>query len=823
MTFRAFQESVGRSFGPVIALNRALPLHQRRQIEHILDGILALTFAGILFSILSATLSAHVSAIPGLAFFEAYARKLYGIFLIALSVRAAFSFVESFFRSYHFRGLETILKEQGTDERLPTSYEVAALISASREDDLIGGFFQSEYGQEVALRAGLHEEQVMQFLDSRNHSLSRATMVVTEPVTLPSYASDLVKSDADFSQFLRDSGVTDELFIKTAEWVERLHAEERYHKRWWSMDNLGRIPSVGKNWSYGQVRALERYARAIREDPVYQATADRAFEHDETLKRLEAILARGREANALLVGEAGTGVLETIARLGHAIEDGTALPQLEAKRLYLLDGNALIAATREKGAFEAAFHESMKESIRVGNIILGIENFPLFVESAKALGSNPVDLLGPYLRSDRMQFIATSDLGDYHRVLESNGLFMELFEKIMIEEAGGETLMRLLGKVALELEYHAGVLVTYPALKEIADGADRYMTDGVMPDKAIDLLSEVIPNARAEGKHVVERSDVLALISSKTGVPLGEVSTAEQATLLNLEKILHDRVIGQDGAVSGVANAMRRARAGIQNPKRPIGSFLFLGPTGVGKTETTKALAAVFFKDEDAMIRLDMSEYKGPDALERLIGSFGTGKSGVLASKLREKPYAVLLLDEFEKATSEAHDLFLQILDEGKFKDASGKEVNARNTIIIATSNAASDKIWDYFKQGVEIAGKEREIIDAIVERKIFKPELLNRFDGVIVFHPLGEADIAKIARLMLEKLSKRLKERGIELVVTEPLVAYLAKVGYDPQFGARPMARAIQEKIEQVVADRMLQGSIKSGSRVELTEADLK
>lgn len=822
MIFSAFQDAVEGAYRPALLLNNALPPKLRHRIELILDGILAITFAGILASFMTANVASAVSAAPAFRFFTLYADKLYGIFLIAVALRAVMSGLESFFRSYYFRGLETIIKE-GVVHEMPTSYEVAAFISQIKGDDLVGGFFMSEYGAEIALRASLPLEKVQAFLAAREHSLPPATLNLTEPVSMKSYAADLVKNDEQFAQFLRECGITEDIFVATADWVERVHAEVKYQRRWWSRDNLGRIPSIGKNWSYGQVIFLEKYAHSLESDSVYRATQNQSWGDDDSVKKLETILARDREANALIVGEAGVGILEVVARLGHMIENGTSLPQVEHKRIYLLQGDAIIAGTREKGAFETAFHAAMKEAIRVGNIILVIENFPLFLESTQAIGSNPVELLEDYLRSNRMQFIATADQGDYHRVLEQNTLFMELFAKVQIEEMGGETLIRLLENLALELEHHKGILVSYPALKEIAEGADRYITDGVMPDKAIDLLSEVIPSVEAAHKDTVERSDVLALISGKTGVPLGEVSTAEKDKLLNLESILHSRVIGQDAAISGVANAMRRARAGIQNPNRPIGSFLFLGPTGVGKTETTKALAAVFFNDEDAMTRLDMSEYKGIDAIDKLLGSFQTGKTGVLSSKLREKPYAVLLLDEFEKATSEAHDLFLQILDEGKFKDSGGKEVNARNTIIIATSNAASDKIWEYFKAGVSLVGKEREIIDTIIERKIFKPELLNRFDGVIVFHPLSEADIKQVAKLMLERLAKRLKERGVILIVTEPLINYLTKIGYDPQFGARPMNRAIQEKIEQLVADRILQGTIKPGSKVELTEADLK
>ena len=275
-----------------------------------------------------------------------------------------------------------------------------------------------------------------------------------------------------------------------------------------------------------------------------------------------------------------------------------------------------------------------------------------------------------------------------------------------------------------------------------------------MPDKAIDLLRELVPMVKASKLHIVTREDVLDLVSRKTGIAVSEAKGEERTKLLKLEEILHERIVGQDEAVKAISGALRRARSGISSPNRPMGSFLFLGPTGVGKTETTKALAQVFFGDEKAINRLDMSEYQRDDALSRLIGTFESGKVGVLASLLRERPYGVLLLDEFEKTSKEVHDLFLQVLDEGFFTDVSGKRVNARNLIVVATSNAGSDVIWKFMQEG---KGLNKDIvITEIINRAIFKPELLNRFDGVVLFHPLNAEHLRTIARFQLQKLAKR-------------------------------------------------------------------
>jgi len=276
-------------------------------------------------------------------------------------------------------------------------------------------------------------------------------------------------------------------------------------------------------------------------------------------------------------------------------------------------------------------------------------------------------------------------------------------------------------------------------------------------------------------------------------------------------------------AILAIGSSLRRARSGIESANKPLGSFLFLGPTGVGKTETAKALSEVFFDSDKKIIRLDMSEYSGGDSLSRLLGSFETGKQGVLTSLLRENQYGVLLLDEFEKANGEVHNLFLQILDEGVFSDMVGKKVNARNLIIIATSNAGSSTIWDYVKESKSLAENKQKIIDEIIHDGLFKPELINRFDGVILFHPLSESDLKQVATIMLKKLAKRLEEKSLELVITDELVDYLVQKGSDPTFGARPINRAIQDNVEEIVARKLISGEAQPGSKIIIIREELE
>jgi ATP-dependent Clp protease ATP-binding subunit ClpA len=316
----------------------------------------------------------------------------------------------------------------------------------------------------------------------------------------------------------------------------------------------------------------------------------------------------------------------------------------------------------------------------------------------------------------------------------------------------------------------------------------------------------VANKVKSDKRKVVTVDDVDDVMALKTGVPQGKIDEQEKEQLSSLEEILHERVIGQNKAIEDIAKAMRRGRAGITNPKRPIGSFLFIGPTGVGKTETTKALAENFFKSEDDIIRLDMSEYNGPLAVQKLIGS--ESEVGVLSQKISDKPYGVLLLDEFEKTTQKVMDLFLQILDEGQFTDSRGETINARNLIIVATSNAGSDLIY-------EGDIKKDQIIDEIISQKIFKPELVNRFDSVVLFHTLNKVHLHEIAKLMLKKLDKRLSDRGLRIDVNNDLLTYLVNVGYNKKFGAREMNRVIQDDVEALIAEKIISGEIKNNSNI--------
>ena len=816
-------------FYPALVLDRILGRETRNFLATLVNIFLIISF------ILTVTASAAIldiswssDILPLIKMLQLWRPVFIGALFVALSFWLVALAFKAFYDSYYFRGLQTVLPEPGLSGESPKiTFEAAeVLISGIHSGDLSAAFVRSRLGEMVFYRLAISDDEITKFLSGRNHltelgSFKPVPDTGSGRITFRELASAVVGADAELLKFLATHTVSVKDFVGASDWVARIEAYSRKRDRFWGRDSLGRIPGIGKNWAYGGAYTLEKFAHDVTErsgSDLEEVDPEKNIE----CEKLEAILARSGEANALLVADEKSEALEVVFALGGQITQGSVLPPLEHKRVFLFDTNAFIAAAKEKSVFESLFLRIISESIRAGNIILVMADFPSFIESAKSIGSDAVSLMDQYLASRTFQVIAIADIGSYNQNLAADSKVLHRFEKLMVKERSERATLEILENQALFEEAKNRIFFTFQSLSAVAEGAKRYFSEGAGSDKALDLLSEVVPAVLTKKKTIVEKADVLRLIESKTGIPTGEVAGAEREKLLNLEDILHQRIIGQEEAIKTISNAMRRARSDIENPERPMGSFLFLGPTGVGKTETSKALASIFFGKEDSIIRLDMSEYRTADALNRLIGSFEGGKAGVLASKLREQPYGVLLLDEFEKTNKEVLDLFLQILDEGFFSDMSGKRVNARNLIIIATSNAGSNLIWNLMRSGKNLADSKDEIIIDIINKDIFKPELLNRFDGVVLFHPLSAEELQKIAVLMLKKLQKRLMLKGMELVINDALIQAVMAAGMDPQFGARPMNRAIQEKVEQVIARKIIEGSVVAGSRIELTAAEL-
>ena len=744
--------------------------------------------------------------------------------LLSIFVFLIIFMTTSFFNSYYFLGLDNGLrrvKRFGTYPKI--SYEVALLVSGSPDDDLILGFLESPYGRLAMKRAGILTDEFRDFLSKRRHKIDPASLEISSEQTLgfATYAFGLYEKDEEFSKFLFSKKIQMEDFRNILNWIDRNITEAKKSARWWSRESLGKIPGIGRNWAYGSTYILDRYSRDFSTTAFFRDAGLGRDDRRPEILELEAVLAKDREANVILVGEHGAGAMEIIGHLANKIEEGNTQPSLENKRVVLFDSTLFVSTAGNKTAFERELARVLNEAVRAGNVIVVFADLAGFISSAKTLGADAMAIMADYIATPNIQIIAVADPSHFHESIESNSAIMELFETIIMKDTRDNAVIRVLEDACIREEYRYGIFFTYPALRAISDSAERYFPSGVMPDKAIDLLSEIAPAVKSTGGTIVTADDVLHMVESKTGIPAGAVGKEEKARLLNLEKVLHERIVGQDEAVVMIANAMRRARSGVGNRNRPMGSFLFLGPTGVGKTETAKVLADTFFSNQHTIQRLDMSEYSTDDSLQRLIGSADTNHPGTLSSMIRENPYGVLLLDEFEKTSRAVLDLFLQVLDEGIFSDMHGKAINVRNMIIIATSNAGSDLIWKIMREGGNLEAEKVGVLDALIKNNVFKPELLNRFDGVVLFRPFNASELQKVASLILLRLKQRLSEKGIGLEINTALVQMLMNEGVDPKYGARAMNRAVQDKIEQIIARRVISGALKAGSTLTLTEKD--
>jgi ATP-dependent Clp protease ATP-binding subunit ClpC len=825
MTFEELKNN-SKIFNPALALDDIAHRSFRKVLKDIFFFITVLFFLVIVFErIVQSDSSNHFVQ------FE-------GFFFIALAFWIMLCALEFFYNSYFFLGREGVRASSRKNPLI--TFDLATLVYKTNKDDLTGSFLASSIGGWIMIRGGINLSSIKAFLQSSRIKVSSQNFQVEAKhdangkVCIEDYVRTLFSLDTSFSDFVLQAGSNKEDVLGCCEWFEWQEDADAKRMQWWTKEHLGRIPGLAKDWTYGATFYLNNYGTELFASNVEeQYGKESGLYGEKEAELIEAIISRSKNANALLIAEKGEEGVDIIKNIAQKIVRGSVFSELQHKRMFVLNTNTLIAFAKEKALFEQEMIKVLNEAIHAGNIILIIEDFPEFIVNAKTLGSDIFSVMETYLASPDLQFIALADPVRFHNELENRRDIMSHFEKVIVKPVKELSLMHHLESQIEKEEARSHIFFRYSAVKAIADSAERYFSDTPNVDQSSTLISEILSNIKqqreSQGKHtnrsagiIVSAKDVLDLIEKKTGIPLGEMSKDEKGMLLNLEATLHQRIIGQEEAVTAIANAMRRARSGINNPNRPMGSFLFLGPTGVGKTETAKALASAFFGSENDIMRLDMSEYKNDDSLNRLIGSFEVGKSGNLTSMLRDKQYGLLLLDEFEKASKEVHDLFLQILDEGFFSDMNGNKVNVRNTIIIATSNAGSDLIWQSIEKGENLEEKEPLIIDQIINQAIFKPELLNRFDGIILFRPLTKDDLARVAKLMLDKLNNRLEEKGITLSITPELINFLVEKGNDPVFGARSMNRAIQEKVEEIIAKKIISGEAKAGSVVTLRQADL-
>ena len=554
--------------------------------------------------------------------------------------------------------------------------------------------------------------------------------------------------------------------------------------------------------------------------------ANRQKELDELMRILE----RTSQNNALLVGEEGSGRTTIVKALANRMIHDEVLPTLRDKRLVVLDINALIAGVRAGGGLEMRIQKVLEDMARGGNIILYIPDIHNLAAVGNGEGFDASKILSPILSQGLFQIIGSTDYGNYRRYIEPRSDFAAGFDIVKVEELSEEDSLKVLSVRAGYIESREGVTMTYNAVKKAVELSKRYLPDRLLPGKAIDLLAETAVEVRRRGEgQALRDEDIMKIITEKTGIPLESIDSDEAEKLLSLEEKLHRRVIGQEQAIKSVSSAIRRVRVGMKSQNRPVGTFLFVGPTGVGKTELAKALAEVYYGSEEAMIRLDMSEYQTLGSVEKLIGysSSGSGENsaggGNLTEAVKHNPFSLLLLDELEKADKNVLNLFLQVFDDGRLTDNMGRTVDFTNTIIIATSNAGSREVSKMFVDESSDNGRLLEMLEPYL-LQYFTPEFLNRFTDKIVFRSLTPQDLLLIAKLQIKGLAARLDEaQGIKIELSDEAVSYLVEIGYNAEYGARFLQRTMQEKLENLIAVEFLKGNIKRGDTFSVQVEQLR
>jgi len=607
--------------------------------------------------------------------------------------------------------------------------------------------------------------------------------------------------DPELSRLLSRHGITPDAVytalhrVRGAQRVDSPASEERYQI----------LKRYGVN--------LTELARRGELDPVVG--------REEELARLIQVLLRRRKNNPVLVGEPGVGKTAIVEGLAQRIAKGQVPQALREKEIVALDMGALLAGAKFRGEFEERMRAVLREvEASGGRVILFIDEFHTVVGAGGAEGAiDAANLLKEPLARGKLRLIGATTLDEYRKYVEKDPALERRLAQVYVREPTPEETVEIMRGLREKLEEHHKVRIQDAALEAAARLSARYIAERFLPDKAVDLLDEAAARLRVrhpdEAELTVTEEDIAQVVHQWTGIPVHRLLEEERDRLSRLEEVLHARVVDQEEGVRKVAEAVRRARAGLSDPRRPLGTFLFLGPTGVGKTELAKTLAEALFGDERALLRIDMSEYMERHAVARLIGAppgyVGYEEGGQLTEAVRRRPYQVILLDEIEKAHPEVMNLLLQLLDEGRLTDGHGRTVDFRHTLIVMTSNVGSE----FFQTAASFEEAERNVREALRQR--FRPEFLGRLDEVVVFRPLGPEAVREIARRKLSALAERLSEQGIRLEVTDQALELLVREGYDYHYGARPMARAIRRRVESPLARLLVDGEVKEGDVVRV------
>lgn len=693
----------------------------------------------------------------------------------------------------------------------PTPKDLATIVGTSSG----GNFFAVRFGlgakflQEISSPNQEDMDKIWKTaIDLRDklgsNYLSSAILVASLIKSFPGSKNLLGRLQLDFEDIL--NGVR---------WYDRLQdiINRHYTPR--------RTGGLARDWSFGWTSLLDRFAQNISKQFSGKAGLLQLSAHNEVLDQLVDIFSRDGKQNAVLIGPLGSGKTEVVVAFAAKLMDASAniSTKLRFRQVLLLDAAALISSAPDRGGLERLVPSIFSEAYSAKNVIVCLDNAQLFFEDG--VGSIDIsNILLPILSAGSLRIILTMDEQQYLALSKRKPEMASALNRITITPASRNETMAIMEERIIVLEYQNKVRFMYQALSEAYRLSERYVYDLAMPGKALKVLESAIQYAES---GFVTVNSIHQAVENTFAVKVGVADSDEERNrLLNLENLIHERMINQKRAVQVVSDALRRARAGVRNQNRPIGTFLFLGPTGVGKTELAKSLATIYFGGENRLIRLDMNEYVSSDDVRRLIAD-GSNVTNSLTAQVMKQPFSVILLDEIEKAHPDVLSTLLQMLDEGVLRDERNREVSFRDAIIIATSNAGAERIREYIERGYDITQFEQKFVDELINNREFRPEFLNRFDEIILFRPLNQNELLAVVDLLLKDVNKTLSMQKITVEVSDDAKKYLVELGYDPKMGARPMRRVVQRVVENLVAKMMLTGEIEAGSVVKLDLDQIK
>lgn len=632
----------------------------------------------------------------------------------------------------------------------------------------------------------------------------------------------IVKTDKELIKKITKSKSSLNILREISGYIIRFNFKHNPYGKLNPLVEYYRTGGVAKDWIYGYTFILSQFSKDINQEIAKQSDKF-GIGHEKEVELLVSVLGRPNKKNALLIGEPGVGKSSLIKGLAQRINRGEVPPILSGARIVQLDLNGLIAYSTKAKNLEGVVQKAINELQKAGNVILYIDQIQELIPArAQQSGHSIADILLPYVLEGKFPIVGTVNYADYKKYFYTNESFRQSFTNIEVPESSTKDSLRILESKIEVLENTLGISIKFSTLIAAVSLAQRYIHDRMLPDSAVGLLEDTCSWAKSNGISEVTSEHVEKIVSMKTDITIGNISESESQQLITLEERIKKRVIGQDDAVHVIAEALRRGRADVRDPNRPVGSFLFIGPTGVGKTFLAKVVSQEYFNNKEDIVRVDMSEYMNEDSVEKFLGKSNTNSGDQvhtsLLDRIKGNPYTVVLFDEIEKAHPKILDLFLQLTDEGRLTSTNGETVDFTNAIIIFTSNIASQlilesieakQIWDETKSRVMI-----ELKNSI------RPELFNRFDGIVVFHPQNIENLSIITSNLLIELNNRMKEKSIEVVWEEKIPMLIASKAYEPAFGARPIKRYIQEKIEGNIAQEIINGTLKEGDKVNIKES---